>query len=118
MLNHFRNLLIYLVSKGDVGILQISEAENTALKEQANLTDHGAVSRILEVLTECELQLRGASSKKILVEVSLMKAIDASRTMSLNDVLDKLQEIHNEGGGIAVEEAVSMPRKSPGKQQT
>ena len=118
LLNHFRNLLVYLVSKGDVGILQISEAEKTALEEQASLTDHGAVSRVLEVLTECELQLRGASSKKILVEVSLMKAIDASRSMSLNDVLDKLQEIHNEGGGIASEEAVSMSRKSSGKQKT
>ena len=58
LLNHFRNLLVYLVSKGDVGILQISETEKTALEEQANLTDTGAVSRILEVLTECELQLR------------------------------------------------------------
>ncbi|MDP6903244.1 MAG: DNA polymerase III subunit gamma/tau [Verrucomicrobiota bacterium] len=117
LLNHFRNLLIYLVSRGDVGILQISEAETTALKEQAGLTDHGAVSRILETLTDCELQLRGVSSKKILVEVSLMKAINAAGAMSLNDVLDKLQEIRGQGGDAVIEEPVSAPKKIPAKSK-
>jgi len=117
LLNHFRNLLVYLVSKGDVELLQISEAEAVALKEQAELTNHSAVSRILEALTDCELQLRGASSKKILVEVSLMKAIDAAGAMSLNDVLDKLQEIRDQGGGVAIEESVSPSKKIPAKQK-
>jgi len=115
LLNHFRNLLIYLVSRGDVGLLQISEAETTALKSQASLTNHGAVSRILEALTDCELQLRGASSKKILVEVSLMKAINAAGAMSLNDVLDKLQEVRGQGGDTVIEEFVSAPKKIPAK---
>jgi DNA polymerase-3 subunit gamma/tau len=115
LLNHFRNLLVYLVSRGDVGLLQISEAEATALKEQAGLTNHSAVSRVLETLTDCELQLRGASSKKILVEVSLMKAIDASGAMSLNDVLDKLQEIRDQGGAVTIEEPVSASKKIPAK---
>ena len=93
LLDHFRNVMIYQVSEGDTGILEISEAEQTALAEQAQLADRSAVSRILEVLTDCEIQLRNATSKKILVEVALMKAMDAARAMSLNDVLDRLQEL-------------------------
>ena len=114
LLNHFRNLLVYLVSNGDVGILEISEAEKTALKEQTRLADPGVVSRVLEVFTDCEFQLRGASSKKILVEMSLMKAIDATRAVNLNDVLDKLKEMRNEGGNMEVKEPVSaLVKKKP-----
>ncbi|SVA73168.1 uncharacterized protein METZ01_LOCUS126022 [marine metagenome] len=99
LLNHFRNLMVYQISKGDVNLLEISEAEKTALADQAKHTDSHAVSRILEVLTDCEIQLRNATSKKILVEVSLIKAIEIGSTMSLNDVLGKLQELRDEDGG-------------------
>ncbi len=98
LLNHFRNLLVYQVSKGDISLLEISEAEKSALADQANHTDSHAVSRILEILTDCEMQLRNATSKKILVEISLVKAIQAGSAMSLNDVLDKLKKLRVEGG--------------------
>jgi DNA polymerase-3 subunit gamma/tau len=62
------------------------------------LADAAAASRILEVFAECEYQLRGAASRKILVEVSIMKAIDAASAMSLNEVLDHLQQLRAEGG--------------------
>ena len=116
LLDHFRNVMIYQVSEGDAGILEISEAEQTALAEQAQLADRSAVSRILEVLTDCEIQLRNATSKKILVEVALMKAMDAARAMSLNDVLDRLQELRDAGGGEALEVARPVPVAVPVKK--
>lgn len=116
LLDHFRNVMIYQVSEGDTGILEISEAEQTALAEQAQLADRSAVSRILEVLTDCEIQLRNATSKKILVEVALMKAMDAARAMSLNDVLDRLQELRDAGGGEALEVARPVPVAVPVKK--
>ena len=102
LLNHFRNLMVYQVSGADTGILEISEAEKNALAEQAQWADQAAVARVLEVFSDCELQLRHATSKKILVEVHLMKAIDAARAMSLNDVLDQLQHLRDSGGGDAL----------------
>lgn len=116
LLDHFRNVMIYQVSEGDTGILEISEAEQTALAEQAQLADRSAVSRILEVLADCEIQLRNATSKKILVEVALMKAMDAARAMSLNDVLDRLQEMRDAGGGEALEVARPVPAAVPVKK--
>jgi DNA polymerase-3 subunit gamma/tau len=113
LLNHFRNLMVYQVSKGDVALLEISEAEQSALAEQAKLADAAAASRILEVFAECEYQLRGAASRKILVEMSIMKAIDAASAMSLNDVLDHLQQLRAEGGSAPVPTA-----KSPAPKQT
>ena len=116
LLDHFRNVMVYQVSEGDTGILEISEAEQTALAQQAQIADRSAVSRVLEVLTDCEIQLRNATSKKILVEVSLMKAIDSARAMSLNDVLDRLQELREAGGGEALEESRPVPEAAPVKK--
>ena len=116
LLDHFRNVMIYQVSEGDTGILEISEAEQTALAEQAKLADRSAVSRILEVMADCEIQLRNATSKKILVEVALMKAMDAARAMSLNDVLDRLQGLRDAGGGEALEVARPVPAAAPVKK--
>ena len=93
LLNHFRNLMIFQISKGDLSVLEVSETERDALSVQSQLGDTAAVTRVLEVLTDCEIRLRNAASKRILVEVSLVKAMDSMRAMSLNDVLDKLNQL-------------------------
>jgi DNA polymerase-3 subunit gamma/tau len=120
LLNHFRNLMVYQVSNGDVSLLEISELEKTALAEQAKLADGSAVSRILEVFTDCEFQLRNAASKKILVEVSLMKAIQAAAAMSIDDVLGKLNELRAEGGeAVAASAPATKPKQAaPTKKVT
>ena len=110
LLNHFRNLMVYQVTKGDVSVLEISELEKNALAEQSALVEGSAVSRILEELSQCEIQLRNAASKKILVEVALMKAIQAARAMSLDDVLDQLNQLRGD------RDAPSQPAPAPAKK--
>ena len=92
LLSHFRNLMVYQLAQGDLSLLEISETEKAALAEQAKLVDAAAVARILEVLADCEYQIRNAASKKILVEVSIIKAIHAAGAMELNAVIDQLQQ--------------------------
>src|SRR5881227_4026386 len=43
VLNHFRNLLIFQVSRGDLNLVEVSEAEAAALREQSSLTDSAAL---------------------------------------------------------------------------
>jgi DNA polymerase III subunit gamma/tau len=93
LLNHFRNLLIYQVSRGDLNLLEVSEAETAALKEQSPLADAGALTRILEVLADAELRLRDAASKKILIEVTLLRAIEARNAVPLDAVLKQLNQL-------------------------
>ncbi len=100
LLNHFRNLLIYQVSRGDMRILEVTEAEAAVLKEQSSTVTSDALTRIMEVLTDCEGRLRDAASKKILIEVALLKAIDARNAVSLDSVLKQLQELRS-GNPIA-----------------
>src|SRR5581483_3729254 len=65
LLNHFRNLLIFQVSGGDLRLLEVSEAEAAALAEQSKMADAHGLTRVLEVLADAEMRLRDAASKKI-----------------------------------------------------
>ncbi|HOC54872.1 MAG TPA: DNA polymerase III subunit gamma/tau [Verrucomicrobiota bacterium] len=98
LLNHFRNLLIFQVSRGDLNMLEVSEAEAAALKEQSSMAGADGLTRIMEVLAEAERQLRDAASKKILVEVALLKAIEARGAVSIDALLRQLQNLRDSSG--------------------
>ncbi len=102
LLNHFRNLLIFQVARGDLNLLEVSEAEVAALKEQSGLADTASLTRILEVLTDAELRLRDISSKKILLEVAMLKAIEARSAVSLDAVLKQLNQLRGGQSGAGV----------------
>ena len=99
LLNHFRNLLIFQVSRGDLNLLEVSEAEIAALKEQSGLANTESLTRILEVLTDSELRLRDTASRKILLEVAMLKAIEARNAISLDSVLKQLNQLRSGQGG-------------------
>jgi DNA polymerase-3 subunit gamma/tau len=98
LLSHFRNLLIFQVSRGDLKLLEVSEAEIAALKEQSALASTEMFTRILEILTDAELRLRDAASRKILLEVALLKAIEARNGVSLDSVLKQLNQLRGQTG--------------------
>jgi len=109
LLNHFRNLLIFQVSRGDLNLVEVSEAEAASLREQSALADANALTRIMETLASAELRLRDAASKKILLEVSLLKAIEARNAVSIDSVLKRLQDLRGGGTGSPAQ-AIPQPR--------
>lgn len=109
LLNHFRNLLIYQVSKGDLKLLEASEAEAVALAEQAKSATSAGLTRIMDVLASAEQRLRDAPSKKTLVEVTLLKAMEARNAVSVDALLKQLQNLKGGKGGSDV---VSIPMPS------
>jgi DNA polymerase-3 subunit gamma/tau len=120
LLNHFRNLLIYQVSRGDLNLLEVSEAEVAALKEQAALASTDAFTRILEVFADTELRLRDAASKKIMVEVALLRAIEARNALPIDTVLRQLNQLR--GGqsstGVSPAHPAATERRAPSRPET
>ncbi len=114
LLNHFRNLLIFKVSGGDLNMLEVSEAEAAALKEQSQGTTAEGLTRIMEVLAEAEMRLRDAASKKILVEVALLRAIEARSAVNIDSLLKQLQNLREgkagEGASSPMPAATVSPR--------
>ena len=76
LLSHFRNLLIFQVSRGELALIEASEAEAAVLRAQAAAATPETLTRIMEVLTDTEIRLRDAASRKILFEVALLKSMD------------------------------------------
>ena len=95
LLNHFRNLLIFQVSRGDLKMLEVSEAEAASLADQSKMAGTEGLTRIMEVFAEAEMRLRDAASKKILVEVALLKAVEARTALSLDAVLKQLKALRD-----------------------
>lgn len=115
LLNHFRNLLIFQLSRGDSTLLEIPETEVANLATQAKLANSSGLTQILEVFGDAEIRLRDAASKKILVEVTLIKAIEARQSISLEAVLKELENLRNSGDSRMVEAVVGSgsPQKAP-----
>jgi DNA polymerase-3 subunit gamma/tau len=63
----------------------------------------------LEVFGEAELRLREAASKKILVEVTLLKAIEARNAISLDSVLQQLKNLREDNQPAQI----NVPARSP-----
>lgn len=95
LLQHFRNLLLYQLSGKDRSLLEVTDAEWTSLQSQAGQADTDAVGRILEILTTAEGRLREAPSKRIFLEVTLLKAIQAREATSLDVVLRQLRTLRD-----------------------
>ncbi len=111
LLGHFRNLLIFQVSRGDLRMIEASEAEAAALKEQSERLTTDALTRMLEVLTDCEGRLRDTTSKKILVEVALLKMIEARDAVSIDTVLQQIQQLR--AGAPAAPRPAGTPAPAP-----
>src|SRR5204862_4060635 len=111
LLNHFRNLLIFQVSRGDLKMLEVSEAEAESLGQQSKMAGTEGLTRIMEILADTEMRLRDAASKKILIEVALLKAIEARNAISLDSVLKQLQQLRDAKGGEVV--ALPVPATAP-----
>ncbi len=127
LLNHFRNLLIFQISKGDLNLLEVSESEIAALKEQSAIANSDALMRILDTFAQAELNLRDAASKKIFLEVALLKAIEARNAVSIDSILKQLNHLRGQGGSApqpvpvpatanapkAVAQSASPPKETP-----
>ena len=55
----------------------------------------------MDVLTDCEGRLRDTASRKILLEVTLLKMIEARHAVSIDAVLRQLQQLRAEAGRAA-----------------
>src|SRR5688572_16609147 len=107
LLQHLRNLLVFQISRGDTRLLEVSEGELVMLTEQSSLVTSDALTRIMEVLTQTESGLRDASSKRIYIEVALMRAIEARNAVSIDAILKRLNELRGDAGAASTATAAA-----------
>lgn len=107
LLNHFRNLLLFQISKGDLSLMEVTETEAAMLAEQGNNVPMEVITRIMDILVEGESRLRDTVSKKTWVEITLVKAVQARNAVSIDELLKTLQQLR--AGGAVPTTEVSVP---------
>ncbi len=110
LLNHFRNLLLFQLTNGDKNLLEVSEAEMGVMATQNQWIDSEAMARMLETLTTAEGRMRDAASRRIFLEVTLIKCIQAREATSLDAVLKQLQALRQGATADVTRTAASTPR--------
>jgi DNA polymerase III gamma/tau subunit len=106
--------MMFIISGGNTDQLEASEAELEAIARQTESLGIDQVQRIMETLAECEWKLRDAASKKIVVEIALLKAIEARSSMSIDAVLKQLNQLRQSGeDGIPVAAPAPAPARKP-----
>lgn len=114
LLSHFRNLLLLELSGGDRNLVEVTDAEWSALQTQSKQVDATALTRILEVLSRAEGRLREAPSKRIFLEVTLINAVEARNAVGLDEVLRQLKALRDGAPApAAVRPAVAAPAAVP-----
>ena len=114
LLEHFRNVLIAMYAADSAHGLDLSEAQQQVLREQAKQSSPGRVLQIVEILTDAESRLRYALSRRTLVEVALIRAARAATVVSIDELLKQLNELKGQGGSIPAESpapVTSEPKK-------
>jgi DNA polymerase-3 subunit gamma/tau len=109
VLDHFRNLLVVTLGEEGIESLQVPESEIDLLRAQAKRADADAVLRILDALAAAEGRLRYALSKRVFLEIALVKAVKARELVGIDGVLKKLNELKGQAmpGGSPVSHAPS-----------
>jgi DNA polymerase III gamma/tau subunit len=118
LLGHFRNLLVYKVSRGDLNLLEVSETEAASLQAQAATVEIEPLTRMMEVLTDAEGRLSGAASKKIFVEVTMLKAIQARHAVSIDALLEQLTSLKGDSGAASSGSKSTAPVSAPPSKPT
>ena len=114
LLDHFRNLLLVTLGEETAQSLELPDTDLALLKTQAQRIDADAVLRVIDALAATETRLRYALSKRIFLEIAMVKAIKAREMVGIDDVLRKLNELKKRlGAGTApVAPAASGPAKT------
>ncbi len=103
LLEYFRNLLVIQVS-GEKAGLDLPDDELDVLRKQAKTVEADVTLRVLDILAAAEGRIKWAASKRILLELTVLKAIHARNAVSLDSVLNTLNDLRlqmGQGGGRA-----------------
>ena len=90
---YLRNLLLVQSTDDAEGLLDMSEENLKQLKEDSTKTDGNTLMRYIRVLSELSNQLRYASQKRVMVEVTLIKLTRPSMEPDMDSVLQRLKHL-------------------------
>lgn len=110
LLSMIRNLLVYKVAGGAPTMLDVSETEAAALAELAPQVDVPTLTNILDILVQGESAMRDTASRRVLLEVVLLKATQTKDALHIDALLDHLRQLRDPGHPAHI---ATLPQPAP-----
>ena len=96
---HFRDLLVLKIA--DESLLNLTHDDVRELGRQAGAFSREQLLYILEMLTELEAGLKSSLSKKILLEVTLLRMVESRHRVGIGEIVGRLQALQDRLAGPA-----------------
>ena len=90
---YIRNILLIQSADEGEGLVDMSQENLRQLKEDGKKADSSALMRYIRVLSELSNQLRYASQKRVLIEVTLIKLTKPSMEPNLDSILQRVSHL-------------------------
>lgn len=100
---YLRNLLLVQSSDDIEDVIDVSSDNLVRLREEAAMTDTGAVMRYIRIFSELSGQIKYAAQKRILIEIALIKLCRPDMEKDYESVVERVRAVEEKlENGIAV----------------
>jgi DNA polymerase-3 subunit gamma/tau len=93
LLQHFRDLLVSKVGQDSKILFDLSDTYIDRYKEKAKDFSETDILRMIKIVADLNLTLKRATDPRIFLELALMKLLKMESAVSLEDVLNKLDQL-------------------------
>ncbi len=116
---YLRNLLLVKTSENPSEVVDTTTENMAILREEAKALDTETIIRYIRVCSELTNQLRYATQKRIMTEVTFIKLCRPQMEKTKDTVLDRLKVLEDkiESGAFVSHEAVLRPAETPDKPE-
>jgi DNA polymerase-3 subunit gamma/tau len=90
---HFRNLLVMKMSKEPQKLVDLTDAELTELKEQADKVSSSTLQQFFHFLLKGEEEIRRSSNPKLVLEMSLLRLTQLPKVMDMDEVISQMLKL-------------------------
>ncbi len=100
VLDYFRNLLVVVHAPEVLTAQEVPEQQLQMYREQAASVDAGRLTRMVEVIIQAQAQMKYSLSRRITLEMTLIRAARAASVATLDEVI---AELRSAGGDLPVD---------------
>jgi DNA polymerase-3 subunit gamma/tau len=98
LLQHFRDLLVSKVGQDSKVLFDLSDTYIDRYKEKAQEFSETDILRMIKIVADLNLTLKRAADPRVFLELALMKLMKMESTVSLEDVLNRLDQLQTDQG--------------------
>lgn len=112
---YLRNLLLIKTSDMPEDVLDVSSENLAQLKEEAEMIESDVLLRYIRIFSELSEQLRYATQKRVLLEVTLIKLCTPAMEVKADSLLDRIRALEEKlEKGLAAAQAAVPAGMYPG----